>query len=96
MGENDRDLPMPSGAASRGQKTIAPQQGRLNWEAACEHVPIQFGKESLRICCTLPLFRKRQRFFRCPWRFCRRRFRLRLDHKRGFRRRAHCNVDRVR
>ena len=86
---------MPSGAASGGQKTITPYQSRLNREAASKHAPIEFFKERLCVGCALPLFRKRKRFFRCPWRFSRRRFRRRLD--RGFRcDLLHCNMGRER
>jgi hypothetical protein len=87
--------PMPSGAASGGQKTVTPYQSRLNREAASEHAPIKIFKERLCVGCALPLLRKRKRFFRCPWRFSRRRFRRRLDW--GFRRgHLHCNMGRER
>lgn len=86
---------MPSGAASGGQKTITPYQSRLNREAASKHAPIEFFKERLCVGCALPLFRKRKRFFRSPWRFSRRRFRRRLD--RGFwRGLLYCNMGRER
>src|ERR1700733_14044334 len=87
---------MPSGAASGGQKSITPYQSSLNWEAASEHASIEFIEERLRVGCALRLFCKRQRFFRCPWSFRRRGFRLCLEW--GFWRsqNAHCDVSRER
>ena len=56
-------LPMPSSAAGGGQKTVAPDQRRLDRKPASEHRPIEFVEKRLRVGRALRLFRQRQRLF---------------------------------